>query len=226
MSGVKQAQKQPRPGEYASYLARSRYAKAALFAATAALAGLLAVQRGPAKVLERDPISLMLLSVALIAGLAARTKNREALRATRGASSEVSVGRILERSRLGVVLHGVDLRAGGDADHVLIGDVAVVIETKTGRGEVRYSKKDGMTAGTRRIPGDPVRQAQRQATALHRRIGVWTTAIVCVTDMTNPPFREGETIVLSQSDLVNAIRHLPRTMDDFTREQALRSLGA
>ena len=223
---MKQAQKQPRPGEYASYLARSRYAKAVLFSATAALAGILAVQRGPVRVLERDPVSLILLAVAVLSGFAARTKNREAMRATRGAASEVTVGRVLERSRLGVVLHGVDLNAGGDADHVLIGDVAVVIETKTGRGEVRYSPRDGMTAGTHRIPGDPVRQAQRQAAALHRRIGVWTTAIVCVTDMTNAPFREGETIVLSRDDLVSAIKHLPNTMDDHARQRALRALGA
>jgi hypothetical protein len=216
-----------RAGEYADKLTNDRLLKSLGFGAIAAACALGVLYRGPLLVISKDPVSLVLFAAAAVCGSLSKKWMRSSKRAMRGAQSERTVGRTLERAKLGHVLHGLDLGAGGDADHMLIGHVLAVIETKTGRGEVRY--KDGsMSAGSRTIPGDPVRQAQRQAAASRRHTGLWTNAIVCVPGMTNHPFRagDGETIVCSEQDLAAVLRSLPQRLSATEADAAQRTLLA
>jgi len=216
-----------RAGQYADKLTNDRLLKSLGFGAISAVCALAVLYRGPLLIMSKDPVSLALFASAAVFGSLSKKWMRSSKRAMRGADSERTVGKTLERAKLGHVIHGLDLGAGGDADHMLIGHVLAVVETKTGRGEVSY--KDGsMSAGSRTIPGDPVRQAQRQAAAARRYTGQWANAIVCVPGMTNHPFRagDGETIVCSEKDLIAVLRSLPQRLTSHEADAAQRTLLA
>lgn len=164
-----------------------------------------------------DPIpraALLLLALALVgAGLAARSRSRAAAvqagRQQRGTRSEEEVVSALRKARVALIINGAELHAGGDADHVVAHlrgsgtGVLAVVETKSGGGEVRSQGRSIITGkGGRTIPGDPIRQVDRQAAALARLSGRRVTSIVCVPGMTNDPFTVDNVIVCGA-------RHLP-----------------
>lgn len=214
-------------GHFAQKMAVERTLKACGLTLLSALCGFTALSRGPGRLLALDPLAVVATALAVVGGLSAKSMWRSVSRAERGAGSERRVATILERLKLGTVLHNVDLSSGGDADHVIVYDALVVVETKTGRGEVRYTP-GALYAGSHRVPGDPVRQANRQAAAVRRLTGVWTTAVVCVPDMTNAPFRHDETIICSALSLPGVLKSLPRRLDEDTKarvEAALRPLS-
>jgi hypothetical protein len=146
------------------------------------------------------------------AGLFTREAWGRAQRASVGATSEERVAVVLERTGAAVVMHGVLLGAGGDADHVVLGPVAAVVETKTGRGQVSVAG-DEITAGRRTIPGAPLRQARRQARALKERTGWFTEAVVCIPDMVNGPVRTGNGVVCSLADLPGVLASFRHVCD-------------
>lgn len=146
----------------------------------------------------------VLALLALLGGLGAAAYSYEAWgryqKAAVGARSESRVGEALERLGATAVVHGAVLGAGGDADHVVLGPCAVVVETKSGGGNVRV---DGETilAGQRTIPGSPLRQGQRQARALRQATGCWVDVVVCIPDMRSQPVRTSLGWVCSLADL-------------------------
>jgi hypothetical protein len=122
------------------------------------------------------------------------------------------------------VLHSVDLSAGGDADHIVLGPMCAVVETKYAKGVVK-PVKGGLTASGKRIPRDPVSQARRQAAALRRVSGVWTEAVVCVTGMTNKPFVEGGVTVCSLDDLPRIVASMPAVLQGSDVDRVCASIG-
>jgi hypothetical protein len=120
------------------------------------------------------------------------------------------------------LLHSVDLCAGGDADHLLLGPWLATVETKTGAGLVRYT--DGkLYVGTRPLKGDPLAQCRRQALAARAEVGSFCDAIVCVVDMENRPFTQNHVTVCSLRDLSGVISALAsRVSDTAAREYAQR----
>jgi hypothetical protein len=136
----------------------------------------------------------------------------KAAKASIGTKSEVRVAKLLNTLDYDVTMHGMLLGAGGDCDHVVVGPINCVIETKTGHGEVSF--RDGaMYASRRRIPKNPVAQVERQAHALARLTGRQVRSVVCVVDMTNRPFSTGSTIVCSLNDLPDVLSHAPNVFD-------------
>lgn len=182
------------------------------------------VRRGPARLLDKDLLSILFLGVVIAGTLRLKVITRSFWRLEAGASSEVQVGRLLERSKLGVVLHGMELGAGGDADHIVIGETVAVVETKTGRGHVRADGSK-LYAGTKMLPGSPVSQAKNQARALRKKTGVWATAVVCVTRMENEPFRHQDVVVCSMRDLPDTLRQVGGAVPDEVISRVLSSLG-
>lgn len=211
-------------GKYAQKMALQRAWRASVLSLTSFGSSLLLLSRGVPALISLDPVAVLAATVAVIAALAAKQAWRSVSQAERGATSEVRVQRILERSRLGQVLSNVDLSAGGDADHIVVYGALVVVETKTGRGAVSYTP-GALHAGGRKVPGDPVRQANRQAAAIRKATGHWTTAVVCVTDMSNAPFRHDETIICSASDLVSVLKALPPRLSPEQQADAVRALA-
>lgn len=166
------------------------------------------------------------LAVAAASAAVTATAHRRASRAWAGVVSEAKVWWRLRSVPAAAQVHGADLGAGGDADHILLGPVAVVVETKTGYGRV-VCGPGSMTAGGRVIPGDPVRQAVRQAAALSRILGgVWVDAVVCVVGMRGEPFRVDGAWVCGLDDLKDLILRLPRRIDRRRAVAAAESIAA
>lgn len=162
---------------------------------------------------HRSPVAGVALAGAgaitsWLAGTRASAAEQRAGRRTRGATAEATVVAELQRAGVALVVNGAELGAGGDADHVVmhvsrpgVGALAV-IETKAGGGTVRPQGHSLATGRAGRvIPGDPVAQATRQATALRRKTGLTVHPIVCVPGMTNAPFSFRGATVCGQKDL-------------------------
>lgn len=160
------------------------------------------------------PAVALTLPLALFgAGLLALARHQQQLgdRAGRGASSERTVGRILERCGVTVVAHEQDLDAGGDCDHVLLGPVAVVVETKTGKGKVTVGADGSVIVGRRRLHGDPIGQVRRQRNALARQLHCPVVAVVCVADGTGR-VEAGDVIVCGGRMLAAVIAAAPNVV--------------
>lgn len=169
-----------------------------------------------------DPVHLLsgtgaavlpaLAAVATIgAGLGARREYIAYEKAAVGVRSERRVVSRLARLGAHAVVNGAMLGAPGDADHVVIGPALVVVETKTGKGRARYGNGE-LHVGRRRVPGDPVAQVRRQASALARIAGRDPLAVVCVVDMTNGPLRVGDVAICALDDLEHVVAGAPRVL--------------
>lgn len=124
-----------------------------------------------------------------------------------GAKKETEIAKILAKSRYPFLINGYIPTAQriGDVDHILVGPTVIIVESKTGYGEVSY--KDGtMWAGRRPIPKDPISQVKSQAKIVSGILHAPVRAIVCVADMTNNPFKVNEVIVCSKRDLLEVVR--------------------
>ena len=199
------------PGGFARRLAWRARGRTALAAVVAAV-----FVYGPFQVsaLRGDSrLLLVCLVVASLAGGLARHWWGAARAASVGATSERRVARELRALKPVALLHSVDLRAGGDADHLLLGPWVVTVETKTGTGPVRYT--DGkLYVGNRPLKGDPLAQCRRQARAARDEVGSFCDAIVCVVDMENRPFTQNHVTVCSLRDLPGVIRSLSTRVSD------------
>ena len=150
--------------------------------------------------------------VVFLGVVVAKDQHVRGIKASVGANAERRAGKAIERCGPTAVLHSVLLGAGGDADHVVLGPVVAVVETKFGAGEVSYS--DGvMRAGRKQMHGNAVAQVKRQALALKKEVGVFVEAVVCVVDMTNPPQQYGHVHVCSAADLPGVLAGLPHRLD-------------
>lgn len=162
---------------------------------------------------EDARVLLVCLVVASLAGGLARHWWGAAKAASVGAASERRVARELRALKPVALLHSVDLRAGGDADHLLLGPWVATVETKTGAGLVRYT--DGkLYVGNRPLKGDPLAQCRRQARAARDEVGSFCDAIVCVVDMENRPFTQNHVTVCSLRDLPGVVRSLATRVSD------------
>lgn len=207
-----------KPGGYASHLALQARLRAAALVLVATGAGLFGFTRSTALaaggVAAMVPTFFLAVAVALIA--VARMYMGRAAAAAVGARSERRVASVLSRLRQTAVLHSVDLKAGGDADHLLLGPKLVSVETKTGGGKVSY---DGgkLYVGAKALRGDPVAQCRRQALAARDLLGTYCDAVVCVVDMTNSPFQVSSVVVCSLNDLSSVVA---RFQDRIRPDQA------
>ena len=124
-----------------------------------------------------------------------------------GVQSEVKVAKTLAKSNCAqVLINSAMLGAGGDADHVLLGPVAVVVETKTGFGKIRV--KDGRVYSGNRIVGkNEVEQVSRQATKLSRILGgIPVAKIICVADGKGKPIQTGGVWVCNADDISAVVK--------------------
>lgn len=207
------------PGGFATRLAwRARF-RAAGALAVAALSGWGLYASLPAS--TNLQVLVPVTAVIIAASALARHWFSASQAAAVGARSERRVASSLRKFHPTALLHSVDLRAGGDADHLVLGPKLVVVETKTGTGHVVY--KDGkLLVNNRPLRGDPVAQCRRQARAARDELGAFCDAIVCVVDMKNKWFVHNTVLVCSLQDLPTALRSLP----DRLSEAAVRNAAA
>jgi hypothetical protein len=207
-----------RPAAHAAKLKRQRMTHAlAMYLIAVACAVIFVVNGGPAALAASgmtSALALVTLIGAAVSGATGRSSWIGSRKADVGAVSERRVAKVLENTGVHTVLHGQMIGAGGDADHIVIGPICAVVETKTGSGHVSVDG-DTITAGRRRIPKEPVRQARRQAAAVAKLTGVHTRAVVCIPDMKNPPVRAADgTVVCSLAHLPQVLASLPRDCGD------------
>ena len=149
--------------------------------------------------------------------LSRRLVDQEA-RAHAGADGEALVAAHLPRVRAEAVLFDVPL-GRGDADVIVLGPMAAVVEVKRASGRVRTHRDGSLTVGGSTLPGRPLTQAIGAAAAAARLIGpaVWVEPIVCVTGMAGRPrtwHRDGQEVVLcSPRQLRRTLRRLPRPLE-------------
>lgn len=196
-----------------------------------ALAGVVSLV-GVVIILNSFPDVLSILGalggVFLIGGAAfIQTKRVPYLRLASGINSEKRIAHTLKRMGPRALFHGLLLKAGGDADHVWLHNNVVVVETKSGTGEVRATK-NGLSLRhprfSRTLPGDPVGQSLRQAQKLSRLVNSQVFAVVCVVDMQNAPFQTRSTWVCSEKDLPRVLNSLPVTLDLNQQTRVLAKL--
>jgi hypothetical protein len=203
------------PGSHVRTLVWSAVGKlgAALLLAVCAGAVVLA---NVAAVFEGDRWSVGVVAAAVVVvAVACGGMSRwrvDVLKASAGLRAERQVGAVLESCGATAVLHSVQLGAGGDVDHIVLGPVVVAVETKAGSGKVSY-RDDRVTVGRKVLRGNPVRQARRQAVALRGRVGVRVDAVVCVVGMSNSPFVVEGVHVCSVDDLVSLLGSLRPCVD-------------
>lgn len=204
-----------RPGAYASHLVRQANLHAAAFgigtgcALIVAALNLVATLRG-------ELVGAMVVAVGLAFAALGRHQYShwviKARKAAVGARAERVVATALAGTGAAAVVHGALLGAGGDADHIVLGPWVVLVETKHGRGPVSVVG-ERLVVGGRKLPGDPVGQARRQAGALSHITGRTASAVVCVPGMEGPQFRHRGVTVCSAPDLAGAIACLPPILD-------------
>ncbi len=200
-----------RPGAYSAKLAwKARLNAGALLGAAFVAVALVALAKLP-------------VSVLMFAGIAvfAKPYQVKASKAAVGARSERRVARVLARSGYFAVVHGALLGVGGDADHVVLGKNVALVETKTGKGRVHVNG-EGVRVGNRRIPGDPINQARRQAKAVTRHTGITCTPVLCIVDGFFKPFNYSGVTLTNLADLKAVLDTLPAV--NLTRKRA-RQLG-
>lgn len=208
---------------YAAKESRKAATKFLRAAAGCALAVIVLLTRGLAALFNGDVFAAFAALAVVVCAVIARTHLNMWQRRAIGAASERRVAKTLSNSNLGHVFNSVVLGAGGDADHVVVGAILATIETKTGRGRV-YADKTGMTVGTRKVVGNPVQQANRQAHALRKIAGTWVTAVVCVVDMSNQPFNVEGTIVCAERDLISVLNQVQPTLTAHQRETVVAAI--
>jgi hypothetical protein len=200
-----------RPGGHAGFLARnSALSMAASSVAIIALIWSAFALHALSSPLSAHKGTLLICGIGIaLAAITFHVSRIAHAKAAIGANSEKRVAKVLSSLGANVLMNGTLIGAGGDADHILLGPPLIVIETKTGHGQVTYNDppnaKAYVTAGRRQIPGNPVSQVNRQAAALGRITHEYATAVVCIVDMENNPFTVGHTTIC-------ALRDLPRVL--------------
>jgi hypothetical protein len=143
-----------------------------------------------------------------------------------GIESENLTLKMLRGSGALAIYNDLSLGYGGDLDHcVIYPNKIIAIETKTGFGEVRIV--DGVVySGKRAIPKNPIKQIQGQQEQLRRIIGVDAVPILCVSKMTNRPFRYNGVWVCSAKDLNRVISQISNFTNNLTAKQSINILNA
>lgn len=217
------------PASHASLLARRAAVKASKRGAVIALAvfaGLLVADRaavGPFADTTFTGTAVGLVAAAVLAVVAgvriARAGAGDYHRARVGIRSERRVAAALRRCNPAAVVHGAVIDGhGGDADHIVLGGVCAMVETKTGRGRIELTDDGRVRAGGRWLPKRPLQQASNQAAKVTRALGVPCTPIVCVVDATGGPTTRNGVVVCNLKQLPQVLASLPQ---QISAEQAV-----
>lgn len=207
------------PGGHALVLARAARRDVLIASTGSAALALLAL------VAVTNFIAVSFLAGVAVAGAIwwARERSIDYARAMSGVRSERTVAKALRRCATVGVANGAMIGGGGDVDHIVLGPCCVAVETKTGRGEVTVTK-NGLTAGGRRIKGDPVGQVTRQAASLRKITGVYAEAVVCISGMEGPPLHHRTATICGPGDLHKVIAGAPAVLDDATARHLMSTL--
>lgn len=192
----------PKPGRYSAGIARKAQAREFKWLSYTLGLVLLAVVLA---VNVHWVFALPFIAGAFTTFAKAKDAGVRAGKARIGAVSERRVAAALKKGNYSVVINNAVLfkTRRGDADHVVLGPCAVVVETKTGGGKLRCDEVHGtIIANGRLVPTAPIKQVRAQAQQLSTILGVPTRAIVCIVDA------EGEPIVLSDGTVVCSLRFL------------------
>jgi hypothetical protein len=214
-----------RPGAHARRLARRARLRALLWAAVAAVAmlGVLVIAMAGSSAL-RVP-ALVVGSVGTFAAVAMTNRFlADAARAAAGVRAEQTVARALQGCGLSALVHGATL-SGGDADHVALGPVAVVVETKYGRGHISLQGKS-LRVGHKTLPRNPLAQARRQADLVSREIGRPVDAVVCVSEGKGEPKLLDGVWVCGPRDLHQVFARLGSRVGHTEAESLARRLAS
>ena len=200
---------------YPRMLAKDSLKRVTYFSLLAGISGL-----GSLILLVRgDRFDRPLAVMGFMAGFAAVTQILEAKikisRAMSGIKAEQVVSYKLEKFTKSYIINGAILKIKtGDADHVVIGPVCAVVETKNGYGEVKGIGNGKITMNGNLVPRTPLVQARKQAQYLSKLVGVHATPILCLTNITTPPTKIEGVIVTSVKDLPSVINKLPHLIEE------------
>ena len=219
-----------RPASHVRLMARRRLARLAVtavaggVAAAAAVTVLAAVASLPSPVPTPVVVAAAGVATAVAAGRAAAGPYRQA---RAGVRSEVTVAKVLRRCRPAAIVHGALLGAsGGDADHVVLGRVCALVETKTGRGPVTVTGDGRLQLGRKRLPRDPVEQARRQARKVQQTVGVSCTPVVCIVNASGRWQVHDGVVICSARQLPHVLAQLPAVVNPEVARQRAQLLAA
>ena len=133
-------------------------------------------------------------------------------RALAGVMAEQRALGALRSSAAAAIVNGARPdRSAGDIDHVVLGPMAAVVETKSGEGDVTV-QGDALRCNNRVLRGASLRKVRSQARALSHAVGVEVAPVVCVVGMRGEPFAAGGVTVCSASSLPEVVDALPEVI--------------
>jgi hypothetical protein len=145
-------------------------------------------------------------------------------RALAGIVSEQRVLAAIRDSSAAVVVNGAKLdERAGDIDHVVLGPMAAIVETKTGAGAVTI-QGDQLRCNARLLRGASLRKVRAQADAIGRLTGVSVTPVLCVVNMEGGPLTAGAVVICSADELPGVLDGLPQALDESQARTFGRSL--
>lgn len=145
-------------------------------------------------------------------------------RAYVGIVSEQRVLDVIKQADVDVVVNGARISdRSGDIDHIVLGPVAAVIETKTGAGTVTV-QGDQLRLNARTLKGASLRKVRSQAQALSQLIGADAAPVVCVVDMDGEPQQVGDVTICAADSLPQVLDQLPRVSDISKMQEAVSAI--
>lgn len=141
----------------------------------------------------------------------------------RGLRAELVVGRRLDQSAAGIVAHAVPIRGIGDADHLVLGPGAVLVETKAAGGVVSTDGRQILLNG-RPMRTQAATQAARAAQRTSSLLGVTVQPVVCLVYARSCRVRVNGVLVVSLDQLNDVVVGAP-SLDEHTLATAQRRLA-
>ncbi len=150
------------------------------------------------------PLSIVVLALMIIVKRFVEPRVTLAVRWTRGARTERTVGANLDELRREgyVVMHDLEQNGEGNIDHLVSGRSGVyLVETKY-----------------RSYREDQLRKAKRQAAKVASSLGVWVTPLICIGEReARAPYRHDGVWILSLPQLTEWIKSQRNRTVEFER---------
>lgn len=137
-----------------------------------------------------------------------RIYNTNLAKLSAGISAENKVSRQIKKYSGDFLINGAILGKIGDCDHIVLGPICVVIETKYGKGQVRVDKGQ-VFVKNRPIKSNPIQQVKKQAQALSKLHNVKVNAIVCISEGFFTPFAHDGVVLCNAQDLPKVLDRMP-----------------
>ena len=128
-----------------------------------------------------------------------------------GIGAEAKVARSIMKYKGDFLINGAILGKIGDCDHIVLGPICAVVETKYGRGPVSVDNGQ-VFVKNRPIKSNPIQQVKRQAQVLSRIYNIRVNTIICISEGFFKPFTYEGVVLCNAQDLPKVLELMPKSI--------------